>query len=298
LTIANQTIYICVIEMQDGKNNTSLEIACQHCTINFSTPHVMGIVNVTPDSFFDGGQFTNSQQSVQHALQMIAQGAYIIDIGGQSTKPNATQISAQEELDRIAETIIGIRKENKTICISIDTFYAKVAKEAIALGADVINDVSAGNMDAQMLPTIAQLQVPYIMMHMQGSPATMQADPQYKNVVQDVATFFEHKIAECTAHQIQQIIIDPGFGFGKTIGHNYQLLQQLNSFTTFSLPILVGLSRKSMIYKTLQIDAADALNGTTALHMAALQHGANILRVHDVQAAKETITLFNEIKNA
>jgi dihydropteroate synthase len=298
LTIANQTIYICVIEMQDGKNNTSLEIACQHCTINFSTPHIMGIVNVTPDSFFDGGQFANSQQSIDHALNMIEQGATIIDVGGQSTKPNAAQISASEEIDRITNTIEGIRKQNKTICISVDTFYAKVAKEAIALGADMINDVSAGNMDAQMLPTIGQLQVPYMMMHMQGTPATMQAHPQYKNVVQDVATFFEHKIAECTAHQIKQIIIDPGFGFGKTIAHNYQLLQQLNTFATFNLPILVGLSRKSMIYKTLNTTAAAALNGTTALHMAALLQGANILRVHDVQAAKETITLFNTIKNA
>jgi dihydropteroate synthase len=278
------------------KNNTSFQIAHNHGVLNFSTPLVMGIVNVTPDSFFDGNTHNGITKAIDHCIQLINQGADIIDIGGQSTRPNATLLSAQQELDRIATVIEAVRNFNPSICISIDTFYSEVAKQSIAFGADIINDVSAGNMDEAMLATIGKLQVPYMMMHMQGTPSTMQLNPHYDDVTKDVYTYLQNKINDCKQHQIQQIIIDPGFGFGKTIQHNYQLLNKLNEFTKLDCPILVGLSRKSMVYKALQLDAQQALNGTTALHMAALLHGANILRVHDVVEAKQVVLLYAQMQ--
>jgi dihydropteroate synthase len=278
--------------------NTSFLMKCNHCTLNFSTPKVMGIINATPDSFYDGGMHDGISKAVEKAIQLIEQGADIIDIGGQSTRPNATQISASEELDRIATIVEAVRNFDSNICISIDTFYSSVATEAVVLGADIINDISAGSMDNKMLETVGKLQVPYIAMHMQGTPATMQLNPTYKNVTMDVLGYFQEIQFICKEHNIEQLIIDPGFGFGKTIQHNFELLKNLQTFTELQLPILVGLSRKGMIYKTLQIDANNALNGTTALHMVALQNGANILRVHDVIEAKQTITLYNELQNA
>jgi dihydropteroate synthase len=281
-----------------GKNNTSFNIDCKHGSINFSTPKVMGILNVTPDSFYDGGKNDGIGKAVEKAIQMIEQGADIIDIGGQSTRPNATQISATQELDRIATVVEAIRNYNQSIIISVDTFYSEVAKNVVPLGADIINDISAGSMDNKMLATIGKLNVPYIAMHIQGTSANMQINPNYNNVTLDVFNYFQEIQFICKEHKINQLIIDPGFGFGKTTKHNFELLKNLQTFTDLQIPILVGLSRKSMIYKPLAIEASDALNGTTALHMVALQNGANILRVHDVLEAKQTITLFNELQNA
>jgi dihydropteroate synthase len=281
-----------------GKNNTSFNIDCKHGSINFSTPKVMGILNVTPDSFYDGGKNDGISKAVEKAIQMIEQGADIIDIGGQSTRPNATQISATQELDRIATVVEAIRNYNQSIIISVDTFYSEVAKNVVPLGADIINDISAGSMDNKMLATIGKLNVPYIAMHIQGTPATMQINPTYNNVTLDVFNYFQEIQFICKEHKIKKLIIDPGFGFGKTTKHNFELLKNLSTFSTLQLPLLVGLSRKGMIYKTLNTTAENALNGTTALHMVALQNGANILRVHDVLEAKQTITLFNELQNA
>jgi dihydropteroate synthase len=281
-----------------GKNNTSFNIDCKHGSINFSTPKVMGILNVTPDSFYDGGKNDGISKAVEKAIQMIEQGADIIDIGGQSTRPNAIQISATHELDRMATVLEAIRNYNQSIIISVDTFYSEVAKNVVALGADIINDISAGSMDNKMLATIGKLNVPYIAMHIQGTPANMQINPTYNNVTLDVFNYFQEIQFICKEHKIKKLIIDPGFGFGKTTKHNFELLKNLQTFTDLQIPILVGLSRKSMIYKPLAIEASDALNGTTALHMVALQNGANILRVHDVLEAKQTITLFNELQNA
>jgi dihydropteroate synthase len=280
------------------KNNTSFQIAYNHGVLNFSTPLVMGIVNVTPDSFYDGNMHNGITKAIEHTITLINQGADIIDIGGQSTRPNAILISAEEELDRIATVVQAVRNYAPHICISVDTFYSEVAKHIIPMGADIINDVNAGNMDVAMLTTISQLQVPYMMMHMQGTPATMQINPQYNNVVNDVVEYLKNKIAICKTLNINNVIIDPGFGFGKTIQHNYQLLNNLHALQNLDCPILVGVSRKSMIYKPLQIDAQQALNGTTALHMAALLNGANILRVHDVVEAKQVVELYMQLKNA
>jgi dihydropteroate synthase len=281
-----------------SKNNTSFNIDCKHGSINFSTPKVMGIINVTTDSFYDGGKNDGISKAVEKAIQMIEQGADIIDIGGQSTRPNAIQISAKEELDRIATVVEAIRNYNQSIIISIDTFYSEVATTVVPLGADMINDISAGSMDMNMLATIGKLNIPYIAMHMQGTPATMQLNPTYKNVTMDVLSYFQKMQLNCAEYKIKQIIIDPGFGFGKTTQHNFELLKNLSTLSTLQLPLLVGLSRKGMIYKTLNTTAENALHGTTALHMVALQNGANILRVHDVLEAKQTITLFNELQNA
>jgi dihydropteroate synthase len=280
------------------ENNTSLEIVCKHCTLNFSTPHIMAIINATPDSFYDGGKHDGISKAIDKAVQCINQGATIIDIGGQSTRPKATLISADEELERIETIVQGIRNYDQKICISIDTFYSSVAKKCVALGADIINDISAGQMDAKMMATIGELNVPYIAMHIQGTPATMQDNPIYTDVSKDIFSYFQEIIFASKEHHIKQLIIDPGFGFGKTTAHNFQLLKNLDIFKQLQLPILAGISRKGMIYKTLGIDASEALNGTTALHMAALINGANILRVHDVAEAKQTITLFNELRNA
>jgi len=253
----------------------------------------MGIINATPDSFYATSTATQVATAVNRAKEMVAAGAIIIDIGGQSTKPNATPIGENEEMERVLPIVTAIHAALPETILSIDTYYASVALEATKLGASIVNDVSAGNIDGAMLSTVAKLQTPYICMHMQGTPATMQSQTAHQDVVNDVLQFFISKIALCKELGIKDVIVDVGFGFGKTIEQNYTLLQHLKTFTMLDKPILTGISRKSMIYKALQCTPEKALNGTSALHMAALLNGASILRVHDVKEAAEVVTLYN-----
>lgn len=261
-------------------------------------PIVMGILNVTPDSFYSGSRLQTEEAILQKATQMIHEGATILDIGGQSTRPNSTRISTEEELERVLPAIKSIKNKFPTVFISIDTYNASVATEAVAAGADMVNDISAGTMDAEMIATVAALNVPFIAMHMQGTPSTMQQNPAYINVATEVVDYFIKKTEQLKQAGIKDILIDPGFGFGKTMEHNFQLLKQLEVFSIFHLPLLAGLSRKSTIYKTLGISSEEALNGTTVLNTIALTKGATILRVHDVKEAKEAITLFTAMQEA
>ncbi|MBI3500808.1 MAG: dihydropteroate synthase [Bacteroidetes bacterium] len=260
----------------------------------------MGILNVTPDSFFDGGKFTNEKNILLRTEEIISEGGDIIDIGGVSTRPNAPDVSEEEELKRLIPAIKLVRKKFPSAIISADTFRSKVAEEAINAGADMINDISGGSVivsgakqSHSMFETIAKLKVPYVLMHIQGTPQMMQKNPHYKNVVKEVKKYFSEKISRLQKIGVTQIIIDPGFGFGKNLEHNYTLLKNLSEFKSFGLPILVGISRKGMIQKVLGINPEEALNGTTAANTIALMNGANILRVHDVKEAKEAVKIFN-----
>jgi len=257
----------------------------------------MGILNVTEDSFFDGGKYENEKQIIDRCKKMLEEGASIIDLGAQSSRPGATLIEAEQELIKLLPIIKLLKTETPEIIISIDTFWAKTAKECIQGGAHIINDISAGEMDNKMFDTIAKLQVPYIIMHMQGTPTNMQSNPTYKNVVTDIVAYFKDKIDTLTAKGVEQIIIDPGFGFGKTLAHNYQLLNALEQLQQFEIPVLIGTSRKSMIYKLLDTNPQQALNGTSVTHTIALQKGASILRVHDVKEAMECIKITTFAKN-
>ncbi|RZL28139.1 MAG: dihydropteroate synthase [Pedobacter sp.] len=260
---------------------------------DLSTPKVMGILNITPDSFYNKSRTTSIDEAIRKAEQFLSEGASFIDIGGYSSRPGALDISADEELKRLIPIVEALNKHLPEAIISIDTFRAKVAGESISAGAHIINDISAGDMDAEMFNTIARLQVPYIFMHMQGTPQTMQQNPHYQNIVLDVLDYLAKKAAQLKALHVNDIILDPGFGFGKNIEHNYQLLNRLEDFKIFKLPVLVGFSRKGMIHKVLENSAAEALNGTTVLNTIALQKGAKILRVHDVKEAVECIKLVN-----
>ena len=259
------------------------------------SPKIMGILNITEDSFFDGGNNIQIDSQLQQVEKMLNNGADIIDIGAQSTRPGATEIGEQMELNKILPSITAIRKRFPEAIISIDTWYSKVAKAAFEAGADIINDISGGQFDEKMFETISQIQIPYILSHTLGRPGVMQDNPQYNNVLKDVILFLSKQINQLNLLGVNDIIIDPGFGFGKTLEDNFELLNQLNHFAFLEAPILVGLSRKSMIYKSLNNDPKDALNGTTALHMIALKQGAHILRVHDVKEAKECIQLFKSL---
>ena len=261
-------------------------------------PIVMGIINATPDSFYTGSRFTGTDAILDIAEKMISDGATILDIGGQSTRPESEIISADEELKRVIRPIEAISKRFPEAYVSIDTYYSVVAKEALHAGAVIINDISAGKLDDQMIPVVSSLQVPYILMHMQGTPQTMQKAPQYENICKEVLDFFKNQVKEIRDAGITDVIIDPGFGFGKTIGHNFQLLKNLSVFKILGLPLLAGLSRKSTIYKTLNISPEDSLNGTTVLNTISLLNGAGILRVHDVKEAVEAIKLFAEYQGA
>lgn len=260
-------------------------------------PVIMGILNITPDSFYDGGKYSAINNIIEHTKIMIDEGAAIIDIGAVSTKPGAKTVSLSEEKKRLLPVVKLLLKEIPEIIISIDTFRSEIAKAAIEEGACIINDISAGQFDEKMFTTIAKLQVPYIIMHIQGTPENMQVAPHYKNVVQEVLYYFSEKINQLVQLGVNDIIIDPGFGFGKTVEHNYDLLNHLDFFRTLNLPILAGVSRKSMINKVLGTKPKSALNGTTVLNTMALMKGANILRVHDVKEAVETVKLFNALKN-
>jgi dihydropteroate synthase len=259
-------------------------------------PLIMAIINVTPDSFYSGSRVVLENQALILAEKHISEGADILDIGGMSTRPGAEIVTEQEELDRVLPVIAAIKQNWPEVVLSIDTYRAPVASAAVASGAALVNDVSAGALDSDLLQTVAKLQVPYILMHMQGTPQTMQIKPEYESVTSTVHQFFEEKLKLLRALGIKDIWLDPGFGFGKTVEQNFQLLRDLEHFTDLDCPLLVGLSRKSMIYKTLGVTAEEALNGTTALHMAALMHGAQVLRVHDVGAAHEVVRLAAALK--
>ncbi|MGG9972174.1 dihydropteroate synthase [Ferruginibacter sp. SUN002] len=268
---------------------------CKGKLLVIDKPLIMGIINVTPDSFYKGNI---DDDLILMAEKMLNSGANILDLGGQSTRPKSIRISVEEELQRVLPAIENIHKNFPEAIISIDTYYSDVAKAAVNAGASIVNDISAGNMDVQMIKTVAGLKVPYICMHMQGSPDTMQENPQYNNVTKAVTEFFITKINECKNAGITDIIVDPGFGFGKTVEQNYELLRNLSSLKILDKPILAGLSRKSMIWKALHTTAENALNGTIALNTIALLNGASILRVHDVKEAKDVVDILNIYSNA
>jgi dihydropteroate synthase len=260
---------------------------------DLSSPKVMGILNVTPDSFYDGGNFSNHNEIIKYVSKMISEGADIIDVGGYSSRPGAKNISVKEEEDRVIPIVKLISKTFRKTIISVDTFRSEIATKALDSGASIINDISGGELDPQMYKSVGQFKAPYIIMHMKGNPSNMQDDPKYNNVVVEVIKNLSNKINKAENSGIIDVLIDPGFGFGKTLKHNYKLLNDLKLFKILERPILAGLSRKSMIYKILKNSPEEALTGTISLNTIALINGANILRVHDVKEAKETIKLFN-----
>jgi dihydropteroate synthase len=266
--------------------------------LSFDKTHVMGIVNLTPDSFFDGGKYQSDSEVMLAIEKMIEQGASIIDVGAASSKPDSVLLTLENEIKRLGSVFPQIVKNFPQVLISLDTYQSEVAKFGLDQGADIINDISAGDIDNQMIDLVAKYKAIYVMMHMQGTPQTMQKNPHYVNVLDEVKLYFETKIKECQEKQLTQLIIDPGFGFGKTVEHNYQLLKGLSEFSSFNLPVLAGLSRKSMINKVLGINQKEALNGTTVLNTIALLNGASILRVHDVKEAKEVSELIKTYKKA
>lgn len=272
-----------------------MTINCKGKLVDLSSTKVMGILNITPDSFYDGGKFTNEKAILSQTEKMLSEGATFIDVGAYSSRPGAKHISEDKELARIIPVINLLTKEFPKIIISVDTFRSRIAKKTINAGAAIINDISGGNMDENMFNTVAELQVPYILMHMQGTPQNMQKNPVYENVVQEIITFLSKKIFELHQLKLNDIIVDVGFGFGKTIEHNYQILKDLEFFKNLDKPILAGVSRKSMLYKPLDITAKDALNVTTSANTIALLNGANILRVHDVKEAVEAVKIVSQI---
>jgi dihydropteroate synthase len=268
---------------------------CKGTLLVLDQPAVMGIINITPDSFYRGSRFETMDEILRQAEKMLQQGADILDIGGQSTRPGSKEVGEEEELKRVIANIEAVHKSFPGAIISIDSFYSRVASEAVQAGAAMVNDISAGSLDDQMLTTVAALTVPYIAMHMKGTPQTMQQDPVYENVTREILDFFIAKKDECKKAGIHDVIIDPGFGFGKTGAHNFELLKNLSVFKMLDSPILAGLSRKSTICKALGITAEEALNGTTVMNTISLMNGANILRVHDVKEAKEAAKLWSMV---
>ncbi|MBQ4803540.1 dihydropteroate synthase [Aquimarina sp. MMG015] len=273
-----------------------MTINCKGSLIDLSTPKVMGILNLTPDSFYDGGKYKDESQILHQTEKMLQEGATFIDLGAYSSRPGADHISIEEEENRILPIITLLLSKFPNTILSIDTFRSKIAKQCIEAGASIINDISAGSLDKEMIKTVGKLKVPYIMMHMKGTPQTMKSLNQYDNLIKDVQLYFSKKIIEARKEGINDIIIDPGFGFAKNIDQNFELLKKLDLFNLQGLPILIGVSRKSMIYKSLKIDPSKSLNGTTSLNTIALLKGASILRVHDVKEAMECITLMNKYK--
>lgn len=272
-----------------------MTINCNGKLIDLSSPKVMGILNITPDSFYDGGQYKDESAILKQVENMLNEGATFIDVGGYSSRPGADFVSEAEELNRVIPVIELILRQLPETLISVDTFRSNIAKKSVETGAALINDISAGHLDANMMHTIGQLSVPYIMMHMRGNPKTMQQQTDYEDLIKDINFYFAERIALAHLKKINDIIIDPGFGFAKTLEQNYELLNKLELLQFTDKPILAGISRKSMVYKTLDTSADNALNGTTALHMVALQKGVKILRVHDIKEAMECITLFNQL---
>ena len=272
-------------------------VSCQSIKIGsklmtFETPKVMGILNLTPDSFFDGGKHSSLESAILHAEKLIAEGADMIDIGAYSSRPGAQEISAQEEMDRAIPFIEAIHQSNPNVVLSIDTFRADVAESCVQAGVHIINDISGGTLDVNMFETVARLQVPYILMHMRGTPATMQQLTDYEDVVNDVAESLGHQVSKLRDLGVRDIILDPGYGFAKTIDQNYELLMRVNELHYFGLPILGGISRKSMLYKKIGLKPNEVLPGTIALNTLLLERGVQILRVHDVKEAKQLIDIF------
>ncbi len=264
--------------------------------VDLSRPMIMGILNVTPDSFYEGSRKQEEKEIVARIHQIVEEGGDLIDIGAYSSRPDAADVSPEEEMDRLRKGLRLIRSECPRAVVSVDTFRADVARMCVEeYGADIINDISAGDMDADMLPTVAALKVPYIMMHMQGIPQTMQDHPHYTDIVKEIIGYFTVKISQARALGMESLIVDPGFGFGKTLEHNYELMNRMEEFGQFHLPVLVGISRKSMIYKLLGGSPKEALNGTTVLNTVSLMKGADILRVHDVKAASEVVRIYNAL---
>lgn len=271
-------------------------INCCGRLMSLESPLVMGILNITPDSFYDGGKhFSSDDAIVRQTSKMLQEGADIIDIGPMSTRPGAEIISVEEEEQRLIPALKLLTKEFPETVFSVDTFRSQVARSAVKHGAAIINDISGGCQDPEMFQTIAELHVPYVMMHMQGTPANMQKNPRYEHVVKEVGMFFSSQLEKLKKMGAHDIILDPGFGFGKSLEHNYQLLAGLHYFSMFELPLLVGVSRKSMINKVLSTKPAEALNGTTAINVMALERGAGILRVHDVREAREAVALVSKL---
>jgi dihydropteroate synthase len=276
--------------------SSNLSLNLDGMIMDLSKPRVMGILNATPDSFYNESRVPEPSLALERAREMIGQGADILDVGGVSSRPGADQISEEEELERLSPVLEALREAFPDFPISVDTWRARVARTVREkFGVQMINDISAGNMDPEMIPTMAGLGIPYIIMHMQGIPANMQEDPEYDNVVDDLLQFFAEKVHKLRLQGLNDIIIDPGFGFGKTLEQNYKLLRQFETFRIFELPLMAGVSRKSMIYRLLDAEPDAALNGTTAAHMALLIKGATLLRVHDVEAAVETVKIFQQI---
>jgi dihydropteroate synthase len=278
--------------------NTPRYINVNGRLMDLSEPQVMGILNVTPDSFYAGSRAETEQDIIRRLHQIVDEGASIVDIGGYSSRPDAEHISAEEEMNRLRNGLEIIRKHRPEVVVSVDTFRADVARMCVEeYGAAIINDISAGQMDGQMFTTIARLGVPYIIMHMKGTPQDMQVNPQYGHFLKEVFYYFSEKVQRLRDLGVKDIIIDPGFGFGKTLEHNYELMNHLEEFSLFELPLLVGVSRKSMIHKLLDITPQEALNGTTVLNSVALLKGADILRVHDVKEAVESVRIIGKMKS-
>ena len=271
---------------------------CKGRLLRINQPIVMGIINTTPDSFYAGSRQQGIEAALQQASRMIEEGATVLDIGGQSTRPGSERISVEEELQRVVPIIAAVHQRFPDTLISCDTFYATVAKQAVEAGASLINDISAGSIDPDLFSTVASLQVPYVLMHMKGNPQTMQQETHYTDLTTEVLDLLIQKKQQAFAAGIRDIIIDPGFGFAKTIEQNFILLRNLSVFSILEAPLLLGISRKSFIWKTLGITAAEALEGTVAMHMAGLMGGASILRVHDVKEAVQTIRLFQAMREA
>ena len=281
--------------MKSKNKNINLSINCNGKLVDLNTPKVMGVLNITPDSFYDGGRYKDAKSILNQTEKLISEGATFLDIGAYSSRPGADFISENEELKRIVPVVELIQKNNPDVLISIDSFLAKVIRECVSAGAVISNDISAGKLDPDMIKTVGELGVPYIMMHMRGTPQTMKNQTTYQHLINEIYAYFSKQIELARQHNITDIIIDPGFGFAKTLAQNYELLNQMEFFKNLNCPILTGVSRKSMIYKVLGCTAEEALNGTTALNMVALMNGACILRVHDVKEAVECIKLFNQL---
>ena len=275
-----------------------MEINIKGNLLDLNKPKIMGILNVTPDSFFDGGLYNTEKKVDTQVMKMIEDGMDILDVGGYSSRPGAKEISINEEIDRVIPVVKFIRKTYPELILSVDTFRSEVARNCLDLGIDIINDISAGCIDKNILDVVAEYNCPYIMMHMKGTPQTMQINPEYENLIKELLIYFAKRIYLAREKGIIDIIVDPGFGFGKTLDHNYTIMKKIENFKLLDLPILVGISRKSFITKQLDINKKDSLNGTTALNMYFLEKDINILRVHDVKEAKECIMLHEKIKSS